>query len=400
VTIIRGYKTELSLNNKQTTDCLRHAGTARFTYNWALNAKKSVMDKNKGKPKEQWKPLPNAIELHRLLNQLKQTDFPWMYCSSKCAPQEALRNLDKAFANFFRKCKLRKQGKFKGKCGFPKFKSKKKGIGSFRLTGTIKVFDGVVQLPNMGKLKLKERGYIPTNAKILSATVSEHAGRWFVSIQVEEDVPEQQYQKDEHSIVGVDLGVKTLANVSDGTSYTNPKALKRNLRKLKRLSRSVSRKTKGGRNRKKAVRKLAHLHYRISCIRRDVLHKITTHLTKTKSVIGIENLNVSGMLRNHCLAQAIADVGFGEWRRQLEYKGNLYNCKIVVVDRFFPSSKLCSVCGAVNEELTLADRKWVCGCGVEHDRDFNASVNLEHVAASSMETINACEVGLPLAVRK
>lgn len=396
VKIIRGYKTELDLNNRQTTDCLRHAGVARFAYNWSLATKKTVMDQNKDKPRDQWEKLPNAIELHRKLNQLKQTDFPWMYDVSKCSPQEALRNADRAFQNFFRRCKDKKTGKYKGKVGFPKFKSKHKSIGSFRLTGTIKVSADSIQLPVLRTLKLKERGYLPQDAKILSATVSEHAGRWFVSIQVEEDIPEQQYQKDEHSTVGVDLGIKTLATVSDGTSYANPKALKRNLRKLKRLGRSVSRKSKGGKNRNKAVKRLARLHYRISCIRKDVLHKMTTHLTKTKSVIGIEDLNVKGMMKNNSLAQAIADVGLGEWRRQLEYKGKLYDCEIVVVDRFFPSSKLCNVCGMINEKLTLADRQWVCGCGVEHDRDYNASVNLEHVATSSMETINACEGRPPL----
>lgn len=360
--IQRGYKTELNLNNVQRTNCVKHAGAARFTYNWGLNQKKMAME-NKTK-------IPNAIELHRRLNKLKKSELPWLYETSKCSPQEALRNLDRAMTNFFEK-----------RAKFPKFKSKKNGIGGFRLTGTIKVSDTHVQLPRLGVLKLKERGYLPTDAKMLSATVSERAGRWFVSILVEEDQPEYIGQKDEHDVVGVDLGIKTLATVSDGQVFQNPKPLKAKLRKLQRLGREVSRKQKGSQNRKKAASRLARLYYRISNVRRDVLHKITTALVKTKRVVGIEDLNVSGMMRNRCLAQAIADLGLGEWRRQLEYKGKWYSCLIVPVDRFFPSSKTCSVCGEINENLTLADREWDCGgCGTHHDRDHNASVNLENAA--------------------
>lgn len=388
--MIRGYKTELKLNNKQRTACHRHAGAARYAYNWGLNQKQQAYENNQ--------KTPNAIELHRRLNELKKTELAWMYESSKCSPQEALRNLDRAFDNFFRKCKQKKQGKHKGKVGFPRFKSKKKGIGSFRLTGTIKVFENAIQLPRLGRMKLKESGYLPTNAKVLSATVSEHGGRWFVSIQVEENIQHYDCPKHKHGIVGVDLGIKTLATVSDGTVYENPKALRSNLKKLKRLSRSVSRKKKGSSNRKKAVRRLSKLYYHIACIRKDVLHKLTTQLTKTKSVVGIEDLNVRGMTKNRRLALSIADVGFAELRRQLEYKSRLYNCEIVVVDRFFPSSKMCSNCGGLNDELTLSDRSWECACGMVHDRDYNAAVNLEHVAASSAETLNDCEGRLPLAV--
>ena len=371
-----GYKTELRPNNKQKTLLLKNAGAARYAYNWGLAQKKTAMD---AKTK-----IPNAIELHRRLNAIKPTELPWMYEVSKCSPQEALRNLDRGFTNFFEK-----------RARFPKFKNKKNGIGGFRLTGTIKVEDRHVQLPRLGRLKLKEHGYLPTNAKILSASVSERAGRWFVSIQVEENLPEYTGVKDEYDVVGVDLGIKTLATVSDGKVYDNPKPLRTKLRKLKRFQQSVSRKVKGSQNRKKATRKVAKLYLKISNVRKDTLHKITTALAKTKRVVGIEDLNVSGMMKNRCLAQAIADLGLGEWRRQLEYKGNWYSCSIVPVDRFYPSSKTCSVCGEINENLTLADREWICdGCGTHHDRDYNASKNIEYVAASLSETVNAYgEVG-------
>lgn len=178
-----------------------------------------------------------------------------------------------------------------------------------------------------------------------------------------------------------------MATVSDGSKYNNPKPLKTKLRKLKKLQQSVSRKVKGSANRKKAIKKIANLHWRISNVRKDTLHKITSHLTKTKSVIGIEDLNVSGMMKNRKLARSIADLGLFECRRQFNYKGLWYGCSVVPVDRFYPSSKLCSVCGEINESLSLADREWTCeGCKTKHDRDDNASKNLEYVAASLSET--------------
>ena len=172
----RGFKTELDLNNKQRTACLRHAGAARFAYNFGLRRKAEAYQAGE--------KVPSAIDLHRELNRLKQTDYPWLYETSKCAPQEALRDLDRAFANFFRRVALKKAGQLTGKVGYPRFKSRKRGIGSFRLTGAIKVFPRHVQLPRLGKLRLKERDYLPVGAHILSATVSERAGRWFVSVQV------------------------------------------------------------------------------------------------------------------------------------------------------------------------------------------------------------------------
>ena len=200
------------------------------------------------------------------------------------------------------------------------------------------------------------------------------------------ELPEFTDVKDEHNIVGVDLGIKTLATVSDGSKYENPKPLKFRLNKLKRLQQSVNRKVKGSNNRKKATNRLAKFHWQISNIRKDVLHKMTTILAKTKRIIGIEDLNISGMMKNRRLSRSIADLGLHELRRQLEYKGKWYDCKVIPVDRFYPSSKTCSICGLINENLTLSDREWACECGIRHDRDFNASVNIENVAASLSET--------------
>jgi putative transposase len=313
-----------------------------------------------------------------------------MYAVSKCAPQEALWNLDAAFQQFFRRCALKKHGKWHGKLGYPQFKTKRKGLGSFRLTGRIVVTEKTIVLPRLGRLRLKEREYLPTSEKvaILSATVSEQAGHWYVSVQVEQ---EQAVPENRGPVVGIDLGVKSLATLSDGEVIPNPRHLKRRLKKLKRLQRVVSRRQKGGRNRRKAVRRLAKLHRQIKNQRRNTLHQVTTKLAKTKSVLVIEDLNVSGMLKNHHLAQAIGDVGFAEFKRQLLYKASWYGSRVILADRWEPSSKTCSCCGWIDADLTLSDRSFYCGqCGLVLDRDLNAAMNLEKLAGSSSDSQNAC----------
>jgi putative transposase len=374
-TIQRAYKTELELNNRQITACKRHAGAARWAYNWGL-ARKQEAYRVTGKS-------PTAIDLHRDLNALKQTEVPWMYEVSKCAPQEALRNLDQAFAHFFRRCHLKQQGNLRGKVGYPQPKTKKRGLGGFRLTGSIVVLPDAIQLPRLGRLRLKERGYLPTTAKIRSATVSEQAGHWYVSVLVEQ---EHSRVVNSGPVVGVDLGVKTLATLSDGTSQPNPRHLRSCLKKLKRLQRAVSRKPKGSRNRRKAAQRLGTLHRRVANQRTNTLHHLTSRLAKTKSVVVVEDLNVAGMLKNHHLAQAIGDVGWGELRRQLSYKAAWYGCQVLVASRWEPSSKTCSGCGWVDEDLTLADRLFCCErCGLVVDRDLNAAINLAKLAGSSPE---------------
>jgi putative transposase len=386
VPVTRAYKTELDLTNRQVTACKRHAGAARYAYNWGL-ARKQEAYKATGKS-------PSALDLHRELNALKQRELSWMYDVSKCAPQEALRNLDTAFAHFFRRCALKRTGKFKGKLGYPQRKTKKTGVGSFRLTGVIVVFADAIQLPRLGRLRLKERGYLPTTGvKIRSATVSEQAGHWYVSIQVEQ---EQPVPANTGPVVGVDLGVKALATLSDGTVIPNPKPLKRRLKKIKRLHRAVSRKQKGSKNRKKAARRLAKHYRKVANQRANTLHQVTTRLAKTKSVIVIEDLSVAGLLKNHQLAQAIADVGFAAFRGHLLYKAAWYGSRVVVVSRWEPSSKTCSGCGWVDDDLALSDRVFVCqnpvrpDCGLVRDRDLNAAINLCRLAGSSPESENAC----------
>ena len=402
--IKRAYKTELDLTAAQRRACVQHAGAARWAYNWGLALRIAAYEKGE--------KTPYAMELHRRLNQLKRTDVPWMYDVSKCAPQEALRNLDTAYVNFFRRVELKKQGLFDGDVGFPKPKTKKQGLGSFRLTGTIRISERHIQLPRLGKLRLKERGYLPVDGtpevKVLSATVSEKAGRWFVAVQVEQTLPDPE--PSDKPVAGVDLGLLALATVSDGTVIENPRPLKTALRQVKRLHRQVSRRQKGGKNRKKARERLARAHARVANIRRETLHQATTKLTKTKSVIVVEDLNVSGMQKSLSLAAAIADVGWAEFKRQLKYKAAWRGGQVVLADRFYPSSKLCHVCCHKLEDLALDVRRWTCpGCGAEHDRDLNAAQNLEQLvtrrtassagsdACGAEKSMTSPRLGLPTA---
>ena len=370
--ILRAYKVELDVNNKQRTLLMQCAGVARWAFNWGLARRKEEYEAT-GKSS-------NAIEQHRQLNALKTTEYTWLYNYSKCIPQEALRDLDKAYHNFFRRVKAGE------KPGFPRFKSRKNGIGSFRLTGAIHITETHIKLPRIGWLKPKERGYIPANdIHILSVTISESAGRWFASIQCKQEI---EVARATGEPIGIDLGIKDLAVTSNGTRFENPKPLKKAQAKLRRLQRELSRRKKGGKNREKTRKKIAKAHQRIANIRRDALHKATsTIVAKTKpdgerpSVVVLEDLNVSGMLANHCLSQAISDVGFAELRRQLEYKSVWYGSELLLADRFFPSSRLCRHCGCINSELKLSDREWTCDCGAIHDRDLNAAINLKNLAS-------------------
>jgi len=369
--VIKGYKTELKLNNRQKTACKKHCGAARFAYNWGLRQKIQAYQET-GKS-------PSAIDLHKQLNLLKQNELSWMYEVSKCAPQESLRDLDKAYAHFFRRVK---QGD--KKVGFPKFKSRKHGLGSFRLTGSIRVFERSIQLPRLGKLSLKEAGYIPVcDVKILSATVSEQAGRWFVSVQVEQHISEPLRNSNE--VIGIDLGIKAMATCSNGLTLDNPQPLKAKTKQLKRWQKRLSRRVKSSQNRQKARLKVARLHAKIANIRADALHQATAKIIAQKpQAIVLEDLNVSGMVKNHKLARAISDVGMGEFGRQIAYKAAWQGIAVIYADRWFPSSKTCSYCGNIKLELGLAERLYTCDfCGYNINRDLNAAINLKNTVSST-----------------
>ncbi len=369
--IQRAYKTELDINDVQRTLLSKHAGAARFTWNWGL-ARRIEEYKLTGKSS-------SAIDQHKQLCALKPTLFPWMYEVSKWAPQSALQDLEKGFKNFFDK-----------RARHPRFKSKKQGLGGFRLAGSkgVEITLGHIKMPRIGWLKLKEAAYIPTEAKINSITVKEKAGRWFVSVQVEEeiDVPENQ-----GPAIGLDLGLKSLVVGSDGLILAPPKPLFHTLKKLRRLSQKHSRKQKGSSNRRKSAKKLAKLHYRISCQRSDYLHKATTQIVRSHSVVVVEDLNVKGMVKNHHLARSISDAGWGELVRQLGYKCLWQDSKLIKAGRFFPSTKTCSNCGKVKESMPLSERTYRCeNCGLEIDRDLNAAKNLVKLSTAGLAETQAC----------
>ena len=371
--MLSAHRIALDPNNVQATYFARAAGTARFAYNWALAQWKQQY--------EAWKldnsqPKPSQAALRRQLNAMKREQFPWMLEVTKNAPQMAIIQLGDAFKNFFA-----------GRAKYPQFR--KKGVHDrFTLTNDQFNIDGCrIRIPNLGWVRMRES--LRFAGKIMSATVSRVADRWFVSIAVDTVGDSHLPKAENQGAVGVDLGVAALATLSTGESITGPKPHKALLGRLKRLSRSLSRKQKGSANRKKAKGKLAKLHARIAAIRSDALHQFTTSLTRRFHTIGIEDLNVKGMVKNRHLARSITDMGFFEFRRQLEYKAAMRGGRVVVADRFHPSSKTCSGCGYKLETLPLAVREWTCPqCGSIHDRDVNAAVNLKNMAVSS--TVSAC----------
>ena len=369
----QSYLYELKPNNKQKTLLAKHSGCARFAYNWGLARR---MEEHKETQKSS-----NAIEQHRQLNVLKKTEFPWMYEVSKCAPQEALRDLDKAYKNFFRSLKSGK------KIGFPKFK--KKGVhDSFRLTGSMRSLKRSVVLPRLDEIRTKER----TNVKgrILSVTVSREADRWFVAFAVERK-REEYIRTLQETAVGVDVGINSFCALSDGTKIESPKPLEHSLKLLTRRSKQHSKKKIGSANRKKSALKLARFHRKIRNRRSDFLHKVSTMLAKTKSVIGVEDLNVKGMVKNRHLSLRISDAGWSEFLRQLDYKTKWYGSSLVKAPKFYPSSKMCSSCKTIKEKLKLSDRIFRCEkCGLVIDRDVNAAMNLKYLATGSSPGSYAC----------
>jgi putative transposase len=366
------HRIALDPNNQQATYLKKACGVARFAYNWALAEWKRQY--------EAWKadntlPKPTEAALRRQLNAIKREQFPWMLEVTKCAPQMAIIQLGQAFKNFFAK-----------RARYPQFR--KKGVHDrFTLTNDQFDIDGSrIRIPHLGWVRMREP--LRFRGKLMSATISRVADRWFVSItmdtpdtshlpQAENEPRDENQVQGEFRAVGVDLGVSALATLSTGEKIAGPKAHTALLARLRRLSRSLSRKQKGSANRKKAKEKLARLHARISHIRQDALHKLTTNLTRRFHTICIEDLNVRGMMKNRHLARSIADMSFFEFRRQLEYKAAMRGGQVVVADRFFPSSKTCSACGHKLDDLPLSVREWTCtACGAQQDRDVNAAKNL------------------------
>lgn len=304
--MLRSHKIALQPNNQQSTYFTKACGVARFAFNWGLAEWKRQYEAG-GKPTD--------ASLRRQLNAIKREQYPWMLEVTKNAPQMAMIHLGQAFRNFFA-----------GRAKYPSFK--KKGVhDSFMLTNDQFSVDGKrIRIPHLGWVRMREE--LRFSGKIMSATVSRKADKWFASITV--DTEDISPLCESQAVVGVDLGVNRLATLSDRTKITGAKPHRTLLNRLRRISRALSRKQKGSKNRAKAKTKLARLHGRIANIRNDELHKLTTSLTKRYGVIVIEDLNVKGMMANRHLARAVGDMGFHEFRRQLEYKSAMRGGTVMV----------------------------------------------------------------------
>ena len=359
----RSHKIRLNPNSAQATYFAKACGVTRLSYNWGL---------------AKWKELYEAGEktsgrvINKEFTKIKRTEFPFITEVTKCAPETAFNNLDNAFKNFFRNLK-------KGnKKTYPRFK--KKGThDSFAVDNSkFKVNGNKIRIPKLGWVRMTEE--LRFKGKMLSATISKIADKWFVSILVE--MPDEDKSKNQTlPPVGVDLGIKTLATLSDGVIFDNIKATKLFERRLRRLNKSLAKKQRRSNRWKKAKLSLSKCHYKISCIRNSAIHKMTRFVANNYSTVCLEDLNVSGMVKNRHLSKAISDVSFGEIRRQIEYK----TYAVSVVDRFFPSTKLCMDCGK-KHDMPLSKRIFEC-CQGPIDRDLHAAQNILRQGLSEIKHV-------------
>jgi putative transposase len=365
-TIQQAYRFELDPSKAQRVLLAKSVGASRYVYNWGLAESQSQYELTGKRPRHG--------ELKKRLVGLKQSDAPWLYEVSAHIGQQALVDLERAFDRFFKSVKGEEP-----RSGFPRFK--RKGERDSARLYEFQVLERHLQLPKIGRVRLKERT-TKRQGRPVAATISRRADRWFVSLTVEREreIPPRRPITQPDDIVGVDLGLTNQAVIHDGSTaraIEPQRAFRKNLAKLRRLDRRLARKQKGSRNRERAKSNRARLHYRISCQRINMLHQLSSSLAKTKSAIVLEDLHVRGMQQNRHLALSISDAGMGELRRQLAYKSEWHGSTLLVADRFWPSSKLCSDCGVIKPALGLGERRFDCeACGTSLDRDVNAALNL------------------------
>jgi putative transposase len=348
----------------------RTFGCCRWVYNKCLEERRAAYEST-GKS-------PTRFQQDRMLPSWK-AENPWLMEADSHALQQAVADLDRAYQNFFRRCR---QG---GRPGYPRFRSKRDARQSYRTSQGVSVPDARhVKLPKLGLVKARvSRGI---EGRVLSATVKQvPSGRYFVCLCCT-DCPEPEAAPGAIAVLGIDAGVHDLMVRSDGVKIASPRALARSERRLAREQRRLSRKRKGSASTRKQKRKVARIHERIADQRKDAIHKATTDAVRESQAIAVEDLDVRGMERDRRLAKAVADASMSEMLRQLEYKCSWHGRRFVKVSRWYPSSKTCSCCGHVLEELPLSVRAWTCpACGARHDRDFNAALNIAREGARLLD---------------
>jgi putative transposase len=378
------HKIKLKPTKEQITELNKASGCARFTYNWALDYYNEQYQQYKNNPQS---PKPNILNIKKYFNSIKESQFPWIYESPKDANQHAFVNLQTAFNNFFA-----------GRTKYPTKKKKSNSNKSFYVCNDkFKITTKYIKLPVIGKITTTEP--LKFQGKILNCTITENGNNWFACIAV--DVGDYHKPRKSNNTIGVDLGLTTFAVTSDNQKFQSPKPLKKYNKKLKRLQRKHSKKQIKSQNRLKSKLKLKKLHHKITNIRHDFLHKLSTKLCSENQTICLENLKTQNMMKNHKLAQSIADASWSTFRTLLTYKEKIYNTSLYIADTFFPSTKLCSRCQYKNTNITLSDRTYVCPkCGLVIDRDLNAAINLSTISqmglqacGSDASTVNSASNG-------
>ena len=397
------HRIRLDATPEQRDYFARAAGTARKVWNWALAEWHRQVELGQRPQAKALKKAFNAIKyVHP--DWLDEQGCPWLKTIHRDAHSQPFMHLERAFSRYFKQRQA-------GERAFPPvFKKKGRCRDSFYIANDrVRLESKYAVLPKIGKVALAES--LRLTGKIMGACVSREADHWYLAVQV--DLPEQEsiLRRSGDGVIGVDLGISAAAVLSNGEKIAAPRPLRKSKRRLRIRSRRHTRKLKAAKkaagivgaipkgvrlpvscNREKSARALARTHARIAHVRADFTRKLTTRLCRENQAVAVEDLHVRGMLANHRLARAIADVGFYEIRRQLQYKAQRYGTLLVVADRWYPSSKLCSACGAHYAGLKLGEREWSCQCGARHDRDVNAAINLQRLATDALLAITALPV--------
>ena len=371
--MLKAYKYRIYPTKAQKTLIEKHFGSTRFLYNYFLDYRQKEYAKGN-------KKVGYMITQSELTKLKKLDEYKWLNECGSQSLQMALRDLDSAFTKFFKK-----QG------GYPKYKSKKHTHQSFTAPQNIKVVNNRVYLPKFTKdgLKVKLHREIPNNATLKQATISRQNNQYFISILIDDNIPIPKPTKAK-TAVGLDMGISDLIITSDGKKYENKKYFIKSQKRLKKLQRRLSKKKRFSNNRQKAKLKVQKLHTKVTNQRKDYLHKISNEITNQYDIICLETLNVKGMIRNKHLSKSIADVAWSEFIRQLEYKAKWKGKTIIKIDKWFPSSQICSYCGANTGKKPLNIRKFDCPqCGkTDIDRDINATINIKNYGLGQLDNRN------------